>query len=59
MRHIVRHMLQLAEDLEVMVIAEGIETAEEENALIDLGVRYHQGFFRGTTMPLLEFKAHF
>ena len=59
MRHIVRHMRQLAEDLEVMVIAEGIETAEEENALIDLGVRYHQGFFRGTPMPLLEFQAHF
>ena len=59
MRHIVRNMRQLADDLEVMVIAEGIETAEEENALVDLGIRYHQGFFRGEPMPLLEFQANF
>lgn len=58
MRHILRNMRHLADDLGVMVIAEGIETAEEENALIDLGIRYHQGFFRGAPMPLLEFQAH-
>ena len=52
-------MRQLADDLEVRVIAEGIETAEEENALVDLGIRHHQGFFRGEPMPLLDFQAHF
>jgi len=58
-RHILRNMRQLADDLEVRVIAEGIETAEEENALVDLGIRHHQGFFRGEPMPLLDFQANF
>ena len=56
---ILRNMRQLADDLGVTVIAEGIETVEEEKALIDLGIRYHQGFLRGAPMPLLEFQAQF
>lgn len=56
---ILRNMRQLADDLGVAVIAEGIENAAEEKALNDLGILYHQGFFRGAPMPLLEFQAHF
>lgn len=50
-RHILRNMEQLADDLGVAVIADGIETTEEEKALIDLGIRYYQGFLE--THPCL------
>jgi EAL domain-containing protein (putative c-di-GMP-specific phosphodiesterase class I) len=41
---IVRHAVALAEELEVRVIAEGIETVDECRALLDLGVDLQQGF---------------
>lgn len=42
---IVRAVSHMCADLDTLVIAEGIETAEEAAALRDLGVRYHQGFW--------------
>lgn len=42
---IVRAVARMCEDLDTMVVAEGIETAGEAAALRDLGVRYHQGFW--------------
>jgi len=42
---IVRAVVQMCNDLDTLVIAEGIETSEEAKALKDLGVRYHQGFW--------------
>jgi len=40
-------------------MVERVENAAEEKALIDLGILYHQGFFRGAPMPLLESQVHF
>lgn len=42
---IVRAMVGMCEELDTLLIAEGIETAEEASALRDLGVRYHQGYW--------------
>lgn len=44
-RAIVRAMVGLCNELETLLIAEGIETAEEAAVLRDLGVRYHQGYW--------------
>jgi EAL domain-containing protein (putative c-di-GMP-specific phosphodiesterase class I) len=52
-------MLQFADDLGVTIMVERVENAAEEKALIDLGILYHQGFFRGAPMPLLESQVHF
>ena len=41
---IVRHIARLAEALKVAVVAEGIETADERDCLVDLGVVLHQGW---------------
>lgn len=38
-------LLRFADELQAAVIAEGIETAEERDILIELGVRYGQGYF--------------
>jgi EAL domain-containing protein (putative c-di-GMP-specific phosphodiesterase class I) len=35
----------MCEELDTVVIAEGIENAQEASALRDLGVRYHQGYW--------------
>ena len=42
---IVRAVVQMCEDLDTLLIAEGIENAREASALRDLGVRYHQGYW--------------
>lgn len=42
-RGIVRAILALGESLSVNVSAEGIETADQLDALLDLGCRYGEG----------------
>jgi EAL domain-containing protein (putative c-di-GMP-specific phosphodiesterase class I) len=44
-RAIVRGVVQMCRELETLVIAEGVETSAEAEALRELGVRYHQGFW--------------
>jgi len=43
-RAIIRGIMQVAEELSMQVIAEGVETIAEWRCLEDLGVRYFQGF---------------
>ncbi|MBV8604791.1 MAG: EAL domain-containing protein [Pelomonas sp.] len=43
-RHIVGHLVRLCADLGVQVIAEGIETVAERDALRDLGITLMQGY---------------
>jgi len=43
-RHIVNHLVRLCADLGVTVIAEGVETVAERNALLDLGITLMQGY---------------
>lgn len=51
-RAIVRSVVSMCDELDTLVIAEGIETAAEAATLRDLGVRYHQGFWYAR--PMLE-----
>ncbi len=43
-RHIVHHLVRLCADLGIVVIAEGIETVGERDALLDLGITRMQGY---------------
>ena len=47
---ILKHVRQLTNSLGMKLIAEGIETAEQESMLTDVGIVEHQGFFRGRPM---------
>lgn len=49
---IVRGVVQMCQDLDTLLIAEGIETAGEAATLTGLGVRYHQGYWYAR--PALE-----
>ena len=44
-RSVIRHTRQVCEELNIALIAEGIESQEQSDALVDLGVTLHQGFF--------------
>ena len=43
-RRIVNHLVRLCADLGIAVIAEGVETPAERNALLDLGITLMQGY---------------
>jgi len=53
-RGIVRAILALGESLSVNVIAEGVETAEQRDTLLDLGCTYGQGYLLGMPMTAQE-----
>jgi EAL domain-containing protein (putative c-di-GMP-specific phosphodiesterase class I) len=45
-------LIHFAEEMDVSIVAEGIETQAELDALLDLGVAYGQGFFLARPGPL-------
>ncbi|TXM70881.1 EAL domain-containing protein [Methylobacterium sp. WL120] len=51
-RRIVQTILRLADDLEIPVVAEGIEQVEEADLLTEMGCALGQGYLFGKPMPL-------
>ncbi len=49
---VMRHLLQLAQDLNLITIAEGVESQTALQCLRDLGVHWGQGFFWGQPIPV-------
>ena len=55
-REIVGGIVQLANALQIDVIAEGIELAEQRTILCELGCRHGQGFLFGKPLPAVNFE---
>ena len=57
-RHVevIRAIIHLAKTLDIDVLAEGIETKEQEEILYKLGCRYAQGYFYGKPAPEIDFE---
>ncbi len=53
----VRKLTELAHEFGVAVIAEGIETAEQSDALRAIGIRYMQGWYFGRPAPQMNVAA--
>lgn len=51
---VLRRILEMAKDLDVEVIAEGVETAEHAHTLASLGCDMVQGFYVGHPLPPAE-----
>lgn len=56
-KRIVWHVIAMAKDLEMTVLAEGVETREQKNFLQDASCDIIQGFYFAKPMPVEEFEA--
>lgn len=54
---ILRSVVGMAKDLNVLVVCEGVETLEQAHILQNLGCRLAQGFYYARPMPQSEFEA--
>ena len=52
---IVKHMVEMAKELVIPVIAEGVETQEHVELLREIGCDYAQGYFYSKPVPLEEY----
>ncbi len=52
---IVRFVVQLAKTLDLRLVAEGVETQQQVEALCELGCRYAQGYYYSRPRPAEEF----
>lgn len=56
-RGFVRALMAMAEELDILLIGEGVETEQEHRALLELGVPYAQGFYYSRPHPLGAWKT--
>lgn len=54
---VVRHVIELCREMGIQVIAEGVETEEQRELLIQLGCCFSQGYLFGKPMPLERFEC--
>ncbi len=54
-KKIMRRVVSLGQDLDMLVLCEGVETKEQEEFLLESGCCYAQGFLFGKPMPAEEF----
>jgi diguanylate cyclase (GGDEF)-like protein len=54
---IVKSMIEMAGALKMSIIAEGVETQQQETTLTELGCHKFQGYLLGKPMPIDEFEA--
>ena len=54
---IARTVVMLGQSLGMAVIAEGVETAEQRDFLLDEGCLVYQGYFFSKPLPIIEFEA--
>jgi sensor c-di-GMP phosphodiesterase-like protein len=57
--HVAPHIVAIAKDLGLEVIAEGVETEAQARYLRDNGVRYAQGWLFSRSIPFAALAAHF
>ena len=55
--HVIVHVIDMAKSLALDTVAEGIETVQQSNWLIEHGVDYGQGYLFSRPVPGDEFKA--
>jgi len=56
-RAIVRTIITIAHSLDINVIAEGVDSTEQRQYLLDNGCTQYQGYLFGKPLPIVEFEA--
>lgn len=54
-KHVVRAVVGMAKEMDLNLVAEGIETKEELDGITEEGVGYIQGFYYSKPLPIPEF----
>ena len=54
-RHVMNAAVRMIQDMGLSIVSEGVETAEECQAIADLGIEYIQGFYFSKPLPEKEF----
>jgi EAL domain-containing protein (putative c-di-GMP-specific phosphodiesterase class I) len=49
-----KHTVAMIKDLEMKVLAEGVETENQKEILTGIGVEYLQGYYFSRPLPILE-----
>lgn len=53
---VIKNVINLAKNLDLKIVAEGVETLESSNILADLGCDIAQGYYYARPMKLVDFK---
>lgn len=56
-RAIVRTIITMAHGLDINVIAEGVETSEQQQFLLDNGCTHYQGYLFSKPLPIADFES--
>jgi len=54
-KHVVRAVVGMAQEMDLSLVAEGIETKEELDSISEEGIGYIQGFYYSKPLPMPEF----
>ncbi|MEA4815630.1 MAG: EAL domain-containing protein [Lachnospiraceae bacterium] len=54
--NILKHIINMANDLNIGIIAKCVETKEQENSLLSLGCNFVQGYYYAKPMPVSSFE---
>ena len=54
-KHVVRGLIEMAHGMNLKLVAEGIETSEENDGMIREGIDYIQGFYYSRPIPEHDF----
>ena len=56
---VVRDLIQICHTYGITCVAEGVETEEQRDALLNMGCSYAQGYYYGRPMPAKEFEEKY
>lgn len=57
-REIVRTIIALAQNLDLDIVAEGVETIDQQQLLFDMGCTHAQGYLYSRSIPMQEIKGY-
>lgn len=54
-KHVMKGMVNIVHDMDMKIVAEGVETEEQYDAMVNLGIDYIQGYYFSRPIPRRKF----
>ena len=58
-KHVMKGMVNIVHDMDMKVVSEGVETREQYDAMVKLGIDYIQGYYFSKPIPVSEFEEKY